>query len=156
MGRWCLHIFFLNGQYNWRKNLIFMVVVDLLLLLLMMTMMMMMFCFDRFDSSLIGIEDGIPIEVINKLRSLGHSVEGPITGEKRSQFGRGQIITRGPVFRGREGSKESHPTLWAGSDPRADGSAIGYCVWFFVSGDWRNMTPFPFPKYWNMWYIQDS
>lgn len=105
-----------------------MVVVDLLLLLLMMTMMMMMFCFDRFDSSLIGIEDGIPIEVINKLRSLGHSVEGPITGEKRSQFGRGQIITRGPVFRGREGSKESHPTLWAGSDPRADGSAIGYCV----------------------------
>lgn len=59
---------------------------------------------------------------------MGHTVDGPVAGENRSQFGRGQIITQGPVFRGREGRKESHPTLWAGSDPRADGAAIGYCT----------------------------
>lgn len=82
----------------------------------------------RYDSSLIGVEEGISSDVIKKLRSMGHTVDGPVAGENRSRFGRGQIITRGPVFRGREGRKESHPTLWAGSDPRADGAAIGYCT----------------------------
>uniref|UniRef100_A0A8W8N0K7 Gamma-glutamyltransferase ywrD n=1 Tax=Magallana gigas TaxID=29159 RepID=A0A8W8N0K7_MAGGI len=81
-----------------------------------------------YDSSLIGVEEGISPDVIRKLRSIGHTVEGPVTGENRSRFGRGQIITRGPVFRGREGREESNPTLWAGSDPRADGAAIGYCI----------------------------
>lgn len=74
------------------------------------------------------MEEGISPDVIRKLRSIGHTVEGPVNGENRSRFGRGQIITRGPVFRGREGRKESHPTLWAGSEPRADGAAIGYCI----------------------------
>ncbi|XP_048759135.2 glutathione hydrolase-like YwrD proenzyme isoform X2 [Ostrea edulis] len=81
-----------------------------------------------FDSSIMTVEEGISLDIVKNLKSLGHTVEGPLTGENRSYFGRGQIITRGPVFRGKLAGKEVTPTLWAGSDPRADGVAIGYCT----------------------------
>jgi gamma-glutamyltranspeptidase/glutathione hydrolase len=83
---------------------------------------------DRFDSSVMAVEEGISQDVIQKLKGFGHTVEGPLTGINRSHFGRGQIITRGPVFRGNLAGNEVQPTLWAGSDPRADGVAIGYCT----------------------------
>ncbi|XP_061193851.1 glutathione hydrolase-like YwrD proenzyme [Saccostrea echinata] len=81
-----------------------------------------------YDSAIIAVEEGISPDVVQKLKSFGHTVEGPVCGENRSRFGRGQIITRGPVFRGQEYRKEIIPTLWAGSDPRGDGMAIGYCT----------------------------
>lgn len=49
------------------------------------------------------------------------------TGHKRSQFGRGQIITVGDWWNPSvtQGDRPSR-VLWAGSDPRADGCAQGY------------------------------
>lgn len=49
------------------------------------------------------------------------------TGHKRSQFGRGQIITVGDWWNPSV-NQGDHSTrvLWAGSDPRADGCAQGY------------------------------
>lgn len=57
----------------------------------------------------IGVEEN----VIEKLRSMGHCIE-VITGNDRSECGRGQIIYRHP----------SNNVMWAGSDPRADGAAL--------------------------------
>jgi gamma-glutamyltranspeptidase/glutathione hydrolase len=45
---------------------------------------------------------------------MGHPVK-PVSGMARSLFGRGQVILRDP----------SSGTLAAGSDPRADGLAMG-------------------------------
>jgi gamma-glutamyltranspeptidase/glutathione hydrolase len=61
----------------------------------------------------VGLEQGIPVEVIQKLGQMGHSVE-EISGYARAIFGRGQVILR---------DSESG-TLWGGSDPRADGCAM--------------------------------
>lgn len=68
------------------------------------------------------IEEGIPEETIDQLRSYGHSVTGPITGYDRSAFGRGQVISRGKLTNFEPGSK----VYWAGTDPRSDGIAVGY------------------------------
>ena len=63
----------------------------------------------------IWVEDGIPVETISALAQLGHPVR-PASGALRSgAVGKGQIIARDPAT----------GVLWAGSDPRADGSAIG-------------------------------
>lgn len=49
------------------------------------------------------------------------------TGHKRSQFGRGQIITVGDWWNPSVSqANRSTRVLWAGSDPRADGCAQGY------------------------------
>ena len=68
-------------------------------------------------ASMILLEDGITDDTIAELKELGHNVSSssPVAGHDRVVFGRGQIIQ----------SKKGG--VWcAGSDPRADGLAIGY------------------------------
>ena len=75
------------------------------------------------DSGCVALEEGIDDSVILKLKTLGHSIEGPVSGQNRALFGRGQIISlSNPAVRG-EGAEQ---VWWAGSDCRADGLAIGY------------------------------
>lgn len=61
------------------------------------------------------LEDGVPGETVTALERMGHVVKR-VSGFARSVFGRGQVIARDPVS----------GVLWAGSDPRSDGCAIGY------------------------------
>uniref|UniRef100_A0A1A7WBY6 Gamma-glutamyltransferase YwrD n=1 Tax=Iconisemion striatum TaxID=60296 RepID=A0A1A7WBY6_9TELE len=78
----------------------------------------------KTDQWLVNLEEGIDQEVAVELRRRGHKVNWPVTGHERSQFGRGQIITVGDWWN-RSTSSPSR-VLWAGSDPRADGCALGY------------------------------
>lgn len=64
-------------------------------------------------ASRVEIEEGVPFETMAILAQMGHDLV-PVSGYARATFGRGQIIRRDP-----EG------TLWGGSDPRADGCAMG-------------------------------
>ena len=61
-------------------------------------------------------EDEIPDEVIEDLQSRGHHMVTNVVGDERCVFGKAQIIKR---------SRENG-VLWAGSDGRADGCAMGY------------------------------
>ena len=61
----------------------------------------------------VALEEGIPLEVMADLAGMGHPVT-PITGKRRSLFGRGQVILR----------DAQTGVLCAGSDPRADGCAM--------------------------------
>ncbi len=63
----------------------------------------------------VALEEGIPLPVMAALALMGHTVR-PVVGFERSLFGRGQIITRDPAT----------GVLCAGSDPRADGCAMGF------------------------------
>ena len=63
----------------------------------------------------VGLEEGIPENVCKELNSMGHEVH-MISGFERSLFGRGQIILSNPET----------GELCGGSDPRADGCALGY------------------------------
>ncbi len=65
--------------------------------------------------SRVELEEGIPLETMARLAELGHEVV-PVTGYARAVFGRGQIIRRDPET----------GTLFGGSDPRADGQAVGW------------------------------
>ncbi|KAM9849023.1 glutathione hydrolase-like YwrD proenzyme [Aulostomus maculatus] len=78
------------------------------------------------DNWLVNLEEGIDQEVANELRRRGHQVNWPVTGHKRSQFGRGQVITMGDWWNPSVNQVGSTRVLWAGSDPRADGCAQGY------------------------------
>ena len=71
------------------------------------------------DKGCVGLEDGIPAGTVAELRALRHEVTEPVTGHERGLFGRGQIIASRSVDGGRR-------VLWAGSDGRGDGLAIGY------------------------------
>jgi len=62
----------------------------------------------------VGIEDGLPPESVAALARMGHEVFA-VSGYRRAMFGRGQIIRRDP-----------DGVLWGGSDPRADGCAMGF------------------------------
>ncbi len=64
-------------------------------------------------ASRVEIEEGVPFETLAALAQMGHDVV-PVSGYARATFGRGQIIRRDP-----------NGTLWGGSDPRADGCAMG-------------------------------
>ena len=64
--------------------------------------------------SRVELEEGIPFETIAALAQMEHHIH-PVTGYARAVFGRGQIIRREP-----------DGTLWGGSDPRADGCAVGF------------------------------
>lgn len=65
--------------------------------------------------STVDLEEGIPSETREALRKMGHTVN-EITGYARVGFGFGQIIQR----------DADTGVLCAGSDPRADGCAIGF------------------------------
>ena len=73
----------------------------------------------------VAIERGVAKEAIKKLINMGHIVTSDIGGFDRGLFGRGQIIARGDwPFKPVPGMDDN--VYWAGSDPRADGAAIGY------------------------------
>jgi gamma-glutamyltranspeptidase/glutathione hydrolase len=74
------------------------------------------FCIEPANAGgTVNLEDGIPNEVVQGLARRGHLLKAPISDYARALFGRGQIIRREPGG-----------VLWGGSDPRADGGAIGY------------------------------
>ena len=62
----------------------------------------------------VSLEEGIPARTMSALAERGHRVKR-VSGYARALFGRGQIIRREP-----------DGVLWGGSDPRADGCAMGY------------------------------
>ena len=72
------------------------------------------FCIgDGMSNGRVNLEEGISVKTMSKLSQMGHNVI-PTAGFARTIFGRGQIINR-------------VDDVWeAGSDPRADGQAIGY------------------------------
>jgi gamma-glutamyltranspeptidase/glutathione hydrolase len=63
----------------------------------------------------VALEAGIPITVLEGLAERGHDVR-PVSRYYHALFGRGQVVTR---------DRETG-VLCAGSDPRADGLALGY------------------------------
>jgi gamma-glutamyltranspeptidase/glutathione hydrolase len=72
------------------------------------------FCIDVEElGGRVALEEGIPVDVLEKLKALGHPVY-LVSGYERSLFGRGQVILRDPET----------GVLCAGSDPRADGCAM--------------------------------
>lgn len=72
------------------------------------------------DVTCIGIEEGIPPEVVDELIKMGHEVK-VFRKSERSLFGRGQIIRRehGPETSG-------HLVYSGGSDLRGDGAAVPF------------------------------
>jgi len=62
----------------------------------------------------VALEDGLPPDTASRLAAMGHDVF-TLGGYERAAFGRGQIIRREP-----------DGVLWGGSDPRADGCAMGF------------------------------
>ncbi|KAM5163889.1 glutathione hydrolase-like YwrD proenzyme [Mantella aurantiaca] len=74
------------------------------------------------------LEEGIPSDVVEKLKAKGHVVHWPVTGHDRKLFGRGQIISNGEWWRKDQMPIDNSRVWWAGSDPRADGCAMGYCA----------------------------
>ena len=63
----------------------------------------------------VALEAGLPAALVAGLRALGHPLTSDVSGYARAVFGRGQIIRRG-----------ADGVLWGGSDPRADGCAVGW------------------------------
>jgi gamma-glutamyltranspeptidase / glutathione hydrolase len=61
------------------------------------------------------LEEGISVDVVEKLKALGHEVE-VLKGYQRGLFGRGQVI--------RAHYDEGQIVYSAGSDPRGDGAAL--------------------------------
>jgi gamma-glutamyltranspeptidase / glutathione hydrolase len=75
------------------------------------------FCIaDGTQSGQVFMEQEVNHEIVEELRRRGHSIQSGITGHARAMFGRAQIIKR---------DRETG-VLWAGSDGRADGCAIGF------------------------------
>lgn len=78
------------------------------------------FCIrDGTANGAVAVEDGVAREVAERLREMGHHLEGEgelLRGFDRVVFGRAQIIVR----------DRRTGVLCAGSDGRADGCAIGY------------------------------
>jgi len=74
------------------------------------------FCIEPASAGgVLNLEEGLPEMTVAALRQRGHILQSPISGFARALFGRGQIIRR-----------EADGVLWGGSDPRADGCALGF------------------------------
>jgi gamma-glutamyltranspeptidase/glutathione hydrolase len=74
------------------------------------------FCIDPATAGgLLNLEAGVPSTTVDDLTRRGHVLRSGLSGYERSLFGRGQIIRREP-----------DGVLWGGSDPRADGCAMGF------------------------------
>ncbi|XP_072167953.1 glutathione hydrolase-like YwrD proenzyme [Diadema setosum] len=87
------------------------------------------FCVEVEQPGLTGkvyLEEGIPQSTCDNLRVRGHQVES-VSGFDRAVFGRGQVICSGDWWKkeGYAGRGERGEVLWAGSDPRGDGMALG-------------------------------
>jgi gamma-glutamyltranspeptidase/glutathione hydrolase len=67
------------------------------------------------SSSILALEEGIPVQSMARLAELGHSIQ-PMSGDNRKYFGSGQIIRR---------DAESG-VLYGGSDPRKDGLVAAF------------------------------
>jgi gamma-glutamyltranspeptidase / glutathione hydrolase len=76
------------------------------------------FCIaDGTQNGTVLLETGIPEEIVNDLSKIkGHQIQSNISGYDRGYFGRAQIIKR----------ERTTGVLWAGSDSRCDGCAMGY------------------------------
>ena len=75
------------------------------------------FCIaDGRQNGIVFLEKEIDPSVVEELKSKGHRVKPGVMGHARSVFGRAQIIKR----------DQKTGVLWAGSDGRADGCAIGF------------------------------
>ena len=68
------------------------------------------------DACSVLLEEGFSQEAVQQLQRMGHLVRPGISGANREAFGRGQIIRRNPQT----------GVLMGGSDPRADGHALGW------------------------------
>jgi gamma-glutamyltranspeptidase/glutathione hydrolase len=74
------------------------------------------FCIDSASAGgKVHLERGIPRATLAELAKRRHPLQPDVSGYARALFGRGQIIRREP-----------DGVLWGGSDPRADGCAMGY------------------------------
>jgi gamma-glutamyltranspeptidase / glutathione hydrolase len=72
------------------------------------------FCIeDGTAAGRVALETGIPAQVLEQLREMGHPLYS-VSGQERALFGRGQVILRDPQT----------GVLQGGSDPRADGCAM--------------------------------
>lgn len=71
---------------------------------------------DGMRGGTVWIENGVSEEVLRELERMGHDMKAGVTGHDRTIFGRAQIIKR----------DRDTGVLWAGSDGRADGCAMGY------------------------------
>ena len=75
------------------------------------------FCItDDPPNSTVYLEDGIPPETQRTLADMGHPIESITDAARIGTPGKGQVIYRDP----------ESGMLWAGSDPRSDGAAVGY------------------------------
>ncbi|XP_021347302.1 uncharacterized protein LOC110446456 isoform X2 [Mizuhopecten yessoensis] len=80
-----------------------------------------------YDESYVSVEDGISLDVVAGLAEMGHTVRGPLVAHGRSLFGKGQAITVGAFWdKSNTGKNRDGRVYWCGSDPRADGMAIGF------------------------------
>ena len=72
--------------------------------------------YDDPPNGAVYLEDAYPASTISALAAMGHPVTPVSEFLRTGYFGRGQIIVR---------DRESG-VLWAGSDPRSDGAAVGF------------------------------
>jgi gamma-glutamyltranspeptidase/glutathione hydrolase len=63
----------------------------------------------------VQLEQGVPPELGRGLAAMGHTIGPVVSGHGRAMFGRGQVILR-----------DQDGVLRGGSDPRADGCAMGF------------------------------
>ncbi|XP_076333525.1 glutathione hydrolase-like YwrD proenzyme isoform X2 [Tachypleus tridentatus] len=71
-------------------------------------------------------EEGILSSTLQELKDMGHIISGPISGFQRRDFGVGHIISRGQWWNPIKEGYRMKNVLWAGTDPRCDGIAIGF------------------------------
>jgi gamma-glutamyltranspeptidase/glutathione hydrolase len=75
------------------------------------------FCIaDGTQHGTVFLEEGVDPAVVEELARRGHKLRPRQRGHERSLFGRAQIIQR----------DRATGVLWAGSDGRADGCAMGF------------------------------